>query len=617
MTKRGIAFRREQHEARENRKNRISNENIAKFKGEAQIKAAAYKAVGNLAGQAVKSFGGIKGADIASGADNVVGPLAVRDNDPAWYKAYADLSKFTNVPTFFRLGMTDRAIGFNYEWNNNTLDVRGIPGIMIIPYVQMIGPRGVDYQDLASAPFNQILMRTKEQVLKSNSRSSVDWDAEDFGLFVCAVDSILSLIYEGERALYIAQTYKADNAYFCNRLLTALHWGVVEDLDLPDFRKKLELLKVRFNNSMPVPSTLNKFKRTIYLAGSVFADGEHGFNQIMAYRNDYRYVLGDNGVSLVCQPNYDIHDHWTLDRWYRTVGNMIQTITEDPTYSEMFQDLRNAFQGKILTLDTKVLESGVISINTHDEVRYQLQNTKMLPIYMYDTTVVRPVLNLAAFGINQSSENGWIYQGIYNSSTQKYDLPSVVYGFDDTGYGIFGTAPMVTFAKTTLAYDPTPMGAKSITGVLKFNSYNEDISSDEILVSTRNNLMIDTAEKDITTKTIKFTIRETMTELFLPGEIYGQPAGFRSFSSTVLSTVKLNDIAYMSAEPFIKYMSLLSSFDWHPICDFLFAGDNNMNYCYTIGDIGHAYQVSNVDVHNLNEICVMSLYFLEANTFKV
>lgn len=355
----------------------------------------------------------------------------LKKNDPAWYKRYLpDLSKFTNIPTYRRLGVpfpnaSYTSAGLGSEKN------AAIPGILTIYYDNTVGPQSPNINEIPMNAVNQILMRSKEQVLKSNSRSSVNWEAADLGLNLFATASIITMLGEYKRLILCAQTYSATNAYEGLGFLSA--YGMSDAVaakfisELATHRKNYIILARRFNNAIVAPADLSLFMRKWYLATNVFADNTDKTRpQLYWFISNGAYELSDDGSKLLYAGKLPLvsPDSSIVTSTYNFISGLINAIVENPDFQEMYADLRSAFGDRILKVDESLDENAIIDYNIEALNREQIRNLKTLPLIARGSEGDIIACERGSGQMNIVSDvTGYLYQGVKGTTlTRNYTL---------------------------------------------------------------------------------------------------------------------------------------------------------------------------------------------------
>lgn len=530
----------------------------------------------------------------------IAGGVGAAINDPAFYKQYLpDLDKYTNLPTYQRLGAEPWAGDFVIQGGTTNTYGTHLPGIMIIGYLPTIGNQTLGALSNASFPVNQILMRSKEQVLKLNSRSSVNWEPADLGLNIFCTADIITYICEIRRALLAYQTYMGDNAYFAASLIEALGFDYSDVVsNFADYKKRLQVIIERFNNSIVAPADLTLFARRLFLASNVFTDSNDvtKVKQIYAYKQlDFFQLDGSGaGASLAGRNLSTIR----ISVAFQKIESMIQSIVENPDYIEMYADLRHAWDN-LYKLNPIFNADEKIQFNTHPSNREQIHNIKTIPFITQGGGVG---YTPSDWSLNQDSA-GYLYQGNRN-----------VY------YNITG---LTSSEKDNLKSLVTMSTNRSGKGQL-MDTYHAPISGDDMLDLTRALYTFGPATED--SSTVYWPVVSCGTEVMWDMRIYALNSAntlyFVPGGSIMIDVVNATYLNYTS-NTIMAYISLLSKFDWHPITEVMNLNTANVvpswANCgvnkYNVTELENSFVIKHDDIVALNEACVLSELYLKNSTF--
>lgn len=541
---------------------------------------------------------GMKGASLVTSA--------LKANDPSFYKAYIqDLDKFTNLTTWLRLGYE------NYDGVLNAIDRRNTsnfsrvsmvsintPGIAVIHWTPTIGSGSDDKQTLSMTPMNQILQRTKEQVLKSNSRSNVPYEAADLGLNFLATGSIITAIAEFERLTLVAQTYKADNQYYNSDAITALD-AVADDWinNLPDARKYLLLLKKRFNSAIVAPSGLNYYKKLLYLATMWVKDSEANPAQIYTAVTDAFWKLNEDGSALIAQsPERD-----SPETFYNQISSLIQAIAENPDYVDMYADLRSAFGSNIFQLEESFNEDASIVENYDAYAIEQIANICTLPVTYAadDAQIMRPLLD--SINVYQS-DTGFLYQGeenLFNEQGPRFRA------FDED----FGEPALYTYAKYL---------SDSVPHVLNF--HKDNITGDDVLDASRWHFIVAAQRSLVDEGQTEFRIGSCDVAVCSCITIHSRNSlGTHIWNQVGSYMLMPRDIAaYVSMD---EHLAAASTFDWMPLNTVIYndvpSTGLDRYFIRTYGEVQHAIKFPIANIKNMNNVCVLSEMYIDTSEFKM
>lgn len=557
--------KQQQHEVRENRKKNLYN----------------------LAGSALKLFSPVgKIGKAAEAASQVASRF--RKNDAQWYKRYLiDLDKFTNVATYHRLGTSSAGFYTIGQIGSNTV---AIPGIMAFPFYDVIGSNVTSASEtISKLPINQILMRTKEQILKSNSRSSVPWEASDMGYNIICATSILSSICDAERALYIAQTYKADNAYLARSLLEAAGWDSTAVFNnLANFRQYLTLIKARFNSSIALPNILSYVSRKIFLNSNVFADSNSKTAQMFIFRCENWFRLSDDGASVISM----LPDRSSPLNWFNQVSLLIQSLVENPDFQAMFADLRSAVTD-FVTLDTAVDENAQLSLIIDENFRSQIENMQTLPAACQDMNIIGAVpVDLTI----RQDNNGYLYQGAEDKKGLLFRITT-----EDTNFSDYNN----------MVEDINDQHFIGRTGF--FNMHKEDINGDDILEISRFKFLAgaSTESGGSSDHVTTITISNSGTEIVKSIIVYALTYSGALYNLDFATDVYVDNTSVADIQTILTMISYITAFDWSPMTRVVYTREVR-----PIVDYDVPFTVANANIASINDACTLSMFYLDTSIFK-
>lgn len=563
--------------------------------------------------QKIKDIAGLalQGASLfASAGKGAAVKAAAAHNDPEFYKAYvSDLDKFTNITAWNRVGYDKYDGQFSGSVsvttdNTRTSYVRSVPGIAVLHYDLTLGKQAENKASLSTTPINQILMRTKEQVLKSNSRSNVPYEAADLGLNFLATGSIAIMIEEFERAILVAQTYRADNAYYASTMLKALGWSDPNAIinHLPRARQLLILLKKRFNSAIVAPSGLNYYRKLLYLATLWLKDSETSPNQVYTATVSHVWrILEKNSSDDYCSLESIIPSRTTLDGYYAQVSNMIQRIAENPDYVAMYADLRSAFGDKLFQLDEGFSGDATIEERFDPMAMEQIANVQTLPVLVSDEAYCcmgRP----SSLHVYQS-DTGYLYQGVKDDFTQQGPIFEVSDDPVDSG--------------NVLNELVTKHGQNHL-----LNFHKTEVTGDDVLDSTRwhfeNTTWLGTDDSTfmtrITSCDVVIATHFSIWNLSHSQHSNGEEERFIGTDFVISSSALSNWYEAMVA------LGMSTSFDWMPLIQLTWNRSPSVGvtqyYTATFGDVQRCVNYPTKNLESINDICVLSLMFINSDNFK-
>lgn len=555
--------------------------------------------LGNLGSSAIKTF-----APAAK---------ALIKNDPEWYKKYVpDTNAFVNVPTFYRLGDTLA----NGEYSNASPTTR-IPGIMVFDFYPAVGSNlgrplsSASVSDyFANSPLNVALNRSKEMILRLNSRSSVNYEASDIGYNIFCTADIVETLGELRRAIAVFHTYHSNNAYLAKLLILALGYNFADmEEHINEYEKLYVEMALRFNNNIVAPLGLSLYQRKWWISTNVFTDAKGvTYGQLYAFKQEKYFRLAEDATEVEFD---DVTRSGPNAQGIRTQLNlMISRIADNPDFREMYEDMRHAFKDKLYQVPTDIPTS--ITFNDDEMNRTEIENLSTAPAFTFDGGVneIAPSVD-GTWCIRQTSE-GYMYQGALANGAYVFRLLDLNLDFDAR-------------RASTMLYDgnmTSDFGTPTFGTV--FNSHNEKISSDEILDATR----LRTQWSMITNGGFPYwTAGACGTEVVMYGHIItmlDNTSGVNLYD-TLFSTYTavyrhgVTDDEIVNAD---IQLQMSNVFDWSPLrwlSYAVFDAQDDLDYGpYYIctSDINHGYRISQADFGPLTDICVMSTIFLSESDYS-
>lgn len=550
-----------------------------------------------------KNFASVAGSTI--GAAGKLGSALI--NDPSWYKKYpVDLDKFLNVPSYQRLGSTV------YQFNTQNSAYRPLTGIAIARWYPTVGPQKVDdnfdLTEIVTNPINAILQRSKEQVLKLNSRSSVNWEAGDLGYNLIASAQIYAMLQDVKRALCASLTYSGVNAYLGDTLLNALGFTASDvRSNSADIKAQLELTIARFNHSIVVPSSLSLVARWAYLNTVILRDRSDESAQLMAYRQEMAYVLSDDGSKLegVVLSNYRIN----VLKYLTFINTAITRITDNADFVEMYADLRAAFGQDILQCASLPMDA---TLTFGDDVLNRNQ---------WHNIVTTPQVNFSVAGNSsiqpsndiQQDTSGYLYQSGGSTST--------------------GNSPML------LVYDA---GVSTVENVLTqidsfynvesrrlINGYDYSIDGDFMLDATRFQIF-GKLSSYVDTSHMAFYVTDCGTEVVTGIDMYmklvspdtsgatGNSCTLCTFTGLTVAQLSTKVSTINGVVPILRQLTSNSQVDWNPLMYIYIVDGSNVakNMCVPVGDLAACFEIAGTTLSNINLACTLSEFYLDSSTFN-
>lgn len=345
--------------------------------------------------------------------------LRFKRNDVAWYTKYIQNENvFSQIPTFTRLG--DKLDSKVYPMTAHGLTTSevpsyALPGLASICLNSTVGSqRYKDMTNIALNDINQILMRSKQSVLKLNSRSNVDWEGADLGLNLLATADIIVAMGQLASVIQAANLFSTTNNYYPSVIIQSYGYDP-EDVraNLSLYEKIFETLRLEFNFSIVAPSELSLYERKWMLATSVIKDSNTDLAQNYNFVWNSYLKLNDVGDKLdrVDRPAKFVDSKAA----YTFIHGLMQPIIENPSYIEMYSDLRMAFGSKLWQIPE--LPKGTrLEPYYNEEVLNQIKNlrTPLISLNQYGSSNFAKHL----VGSVHSLTNGFLWDGTLTESKE-------------------------------------------------------------------------------------------------------------------------------------------------------------------------------------------------------
>lgn len=518
------------------------------------------------------------------------------NNHPEWYRRYpVDISAWAAINTYNRVGQAVFGGRF-YTWGSK---MWAIPGVMIMHWLPTVGPKETNKEMAACAPINLTLARSRQKVLELNSRSNVDWQAGDLGYNLIATASITVAIEELRRVIKVYNTWSSKNAYLARHLVTSLGFDYDDLVANKSFvKEQLVSLIAAFNVSIVAPRAASYYDRQMFLASNIFADSLSEWAQFYAYVCDGFFKLSNDATSvqLTELDRTDVHSYT------QAIWNMINAITTDDSFSEMYNDLRHAFREDIVQLtDFKLGDSETMVFNADKTNRMQIHNIKTLPGVDFEGNSVE--INLNEWSVHQDS-NGWLYQG--NSSASDHARVVRMKLANDTA-----VTPAVNIIKYFYMDN---------TGAQLFDTGDYVPNEDGFLEITRAVPIMDSVVGSASNKDITLKVKSCGTELVTKCTIWALNSSDSEVKNFDFHTLSLNSIpnAFAGESP-LYIASLVSTFNWHPIIHFARGYSSTSAHpdgIFTVSELEYAFVGNNESIAHLHDLCVQSEFYLAPSQFK-
>lgn len=516
------------------------------------------------------------------------------NNDPEWYHRYpVDVGAWANINTYNRVGQ----VKFGGRFYKLGTDEFAIPGIMTFNWIPSIGPTGSAEVNDRKMPINLTLQRSRQKVLELNSRSNVDWQAGDLGYNLLATGSIIVAIEELRRVIKVFNTWSSKNAYLAEHIVAALGFSYTDIKNNKSYiKEQLVSLIAAFNLSVVAPKYASYYQRQLFVSTNIFADSMSEWAQFYAYKcaGFFKVSKDSTYLELLEVQRSDVHEY--IDQ----IWAMIDAITADDSLSEMYNDLRHAFKSDIVQLEEfNVSDNNTMTFNADRTNRMQIHNIKTMPVIASEN-LVRSSIIYGEWQVHQDTQ-GWLYQGVTDSRLRPVRL----------------TAPNASIAPTManqLKYFLMPSGGQ----LLDTGDYVPN--QDGFLEITRGVPIARSISGSSQTGIVQIDIAETGTEFILDCNIYVLDGAHDDAQEYVFGTYMLNSItSTFAGETPIHTSALVSTFNWHPIVQFL-RGYNAVSGApdgvFTVSELEYTFVAQNADLTGLHMMCVQSEFYLGPEQFK-
>lgn len=538
--------------------------------------------------------------------------LAPKLNDPAYYKKFIkELDRYVNLPVYQRLGIEPWSPDFIAK--GKAANRARVPGIMRIDWIPSIG-----YQSSSATqwqtPINQGLARTKEQILKSNSRSNVSYEGADIGLNLFCTADIFTLTLTIEQALRAYQTYKGDNAYLAKALITAMLVDY-DDLvgNVADYRKRLIAIKTRINSSIVAPADISLYARRLYIAGNIFVDREGDkIKQIYFYHQVHYHALSNTGA------NTSVLEHnvpKTLNELFQYLELMISRIVDNPDFVEMYADLRSAVSN-LISMDTNFGADDTLAFNYDENNRQQIHNIKTWPLIQYGDYESEIISSHWHIGIDS---NGYLYQGSSSPGDRDILVPQGS-GMSEAQIKNIGAWLELNFTRAALSND-------NVKDKHLFDCFGtKEITGDDMLEITRGTFTI---QRPILSGGYLYcVIEDSSSEFFTGYKIYTIEENdtlHKYDGSTHMLSITSSTTDGPIPQDFAYFVALYTKFDWAPMttCYKLTTNSEAVTNLRNaevqfanVSDLDQSFTISDNDLLQLNQACILSECYLDTGEFK-
>lgn len=498
-------------------------------------------------------------------------------NDWNWYADDANLLKdATNLSFNNAVGgyLPDELYDINAgsDWNFT------VPGIMTMPYIPTVGI-STDF----NSPINVAKAKLYTFVRHANS-GHANYDSPDLMQYIMSKTSIDGLFWHFARVYACAFQYHQTNRYLPKALIEAM--GVNADdivANLADFRALLNISAVKLN-ALFIPNVFGYYKRQTWLNTNVFLDSDQPKSQLYVAVPYNAWVFNQTGAdtgNLTAERVYKPEiGKLTFSDIKTLLNNLINPLVASEDINIMSGDMLKAYgEEKRVVLPT-LPETYSIQFMYSEEVLEQIHNT----------TFVGDLHSNYTLKVVQSASTGLLE---FNPEFNADNFTSSVNG----DYGVYPAATQLPF----------------ISARKRFDLITKDATPERIIVASRNTVMYNSLA---TTKTGASTVGSCGSELFLFGDIYVNTChmnasqilsnkGLARYRVHYLNVFNAGDITSSTgARYYTALMTILSKFDWAPICLFIYAFDNAS---------GSLVYGGRIDINDMNNYTVI----VESNLSKL
>lgn len=439
-----------------------------------------------------------------------------------------------------------------------------IPGIMAINWIPTIG-NSKTVTDPASIVAKEIYAR-----VRSKFSGSLEADPPDFVMYIMALDSIYSYIAYLKRIYRILNAYSANNHYLPDGLLTAM--GMSES-----FIESLKLNRMQFwqiinqlvfmTRKFSCPAEFDIIHRHYWLNDNVYMDAMSPNSQFYIFvpQQFYQFTMftdaggiksgGCKMVPITFATTQSINAAEWLFSYGRDLINALANSDDAYTISGY---LMRAYEGSpVFTVDELPQDQPLVPIY-EPEVLMQIENAQ-------------PVM----FGGDSSSIGNNIVQ---QPSSNAVVCNPMWYGELPQWYSSLGITKLENLL--SIRSDAPTVADVTIATRLKMGSDLPTVLSAE----------------DKTYQHNIYCASEIVLSVNLINLIDAPNA-----SGVMTRSWYLAQMVGLNYEPHAVDISLLSSFDWHPIL----RGVGVMN-AYVLGDLHNSTLLANEQLDQLNRVCMYS-----------
>lgn len=462
--------------------------------------------------------------------ENCVARRVGEENDPSWYNSDGQLVRDAASVSFYT------PAGSRYYINDLGFEISAIPGIMTFNVVP-----GPGKSTSKTSAVNLAALRLYTNMRKNNS-GAANYSHSDMMMYALAIDSVYCFYAEMLRLYGVMNSWNQYNRYQPQYIVQALGY------DYNDFRKNLSNFRAWLNlfikraNAFSLPVSFTISKRHTWMFSNIWKDSTNEKAQLYIYKPFGYYTWEDAAV-----------DSGTLLQWrtiskYQHGGGLI-TFDTVRTFGDLMLD--------------KLWNSEDVAIIGGDlERAYGTQNLFNLA-YCDEAYVLEPTFSEEVLMQIENSDYGY--------GTQ---IP------DDIDQTASSWCVSQDVGRNIIVYDPHLKYGKTRTYNEKFADFRHVLLShgrpinvhftepdpDDVMVATRNMVSYDINKEDAKGQGVTF--RDLASEFIAGVDIYYMITN--EDGEYVLSSIPVlpyfdDSITESTTLNFATVMTLISTFDWHPI----------------------------------------------------
>lgn len=521
---------------------------------------------------------------------NGYGSSASKRNELSWYNQNPLLTRAAaNVPFPYRAGMAyPNPLGSAYAGTKqpygNFRDFDSVPGLMAIEWIPSAG-----HSTTVTSPIS-MTARDLYSKIRSAFSGSLQVDAPDLIIHLLAMDSIYSYIEFLKRIFKIVNTFTPHNLLTPELMLRAMGFQTQEIEQLK--ADKVRLFSIinelcLMTNKFSVPDVMPLFARHTWMNSRIYSDANTLNSQLyMFYQRRYLMFHTDsNGAgglqTAKLDEGWDTSD--VIDSLFKFGDKLLRALSDWDDAYIINGYLQRAFgDGPMIKLEPLTDMNATVEIVYDEVVLSQIENLSVAPTYAQgvsgavETTITQdPTSNVvkAVTSIVASKDAGLFYSDLKEITiNSRYDTP----------------ADGDVIEATRLKSHWRSVGSSTMDAVA-------DVCGTEVVVNI--NLV----------HYIYSASGEQMVE-FIP------------LSNLILGLTSVTEgagtVSITFLQSFLRALSLLSAFDWHPIIAIgatYSNGEALVADTYTCGDVHNITVISREQLKQINKVCLYS----EFNSFSI